>query len=116
MLIEPKLELRGEDGHGDAGGMAGTVPGSVSMPTCPFARQGLDSRLMSSCPGYRPEAVSFAGLGAGESLGERLSCHHLGTQRAQRGYVSACRHPDGLPAGAAQLAGRVRRARGLAGN
>jgi hypothetical protein len=85
------------------------------MPTCPFARDGLDSRLMPACPGYAPEAVSFSGLGAGEALGERESCRHLGTQRGARGYVSACRHPGGRPPEAVQLAATASRRR-LASN
>lgn len=102
MLTRPELEMRGD----------GVL---LAMPTCPFARQGLGSRLMASCPGYRAETLSFKGLGAGESLGERVSCCHLGTQRGGRGYVSACRHPGGRPPEADQLAARAGRRR-LSGN
>jgi len=88
---------------------AGGGQGSLSLPVCPFARAGLGSRLMPSCPGYEAAPLSFAGLGAGESLGERESCRHLGTQRGARGFVSACRHPGGMPAEAAALARRAGR-------
>jgi len=82
---------------------------SMSPAPCPFARLGLDSTLTRACPGYAAQPLSFAGLGAGESLGERETCAHLGTQRTARGYVSACRHPDGRPAAAEAIARRATR-------
>jgi hypothetical protein len=92
------------DGHDPEGGGS-----TLSAPACPLARQGLGSRLMPSCPGYEAAPLSFAGLGAGESLGERVTCRHLGTQRGARGFVSACRHPGGVPAEALELARRAGR-------
>ncbi|HEV7680214.1 MAG TPA: hypothetical protein VGQ42_16755 [Candidatus Dormibacteraeota bacterium] len=65
---------------------------------------------MSTCPGYQGVALSFAGIGAGESLGERVTCAHLGTQRGTRGFVSACTHPGGMPPSAPELARRAERA------
>jgi hypothetical protein len=90
------------------------VPAPVGLLPCPFARDGLESPLMRRCPGFAAEPLTFAGIGAGESLGERVSCAHLGTQRGPRGFVSACRHPGGRPAEAEVLAGRARRRRGVA--
>jgi hypothetical protein len=102
----------------DLGAPDGTTP-TLSLPPCPLARQGLGSQLMPRCPGYAASPLSFAGLGAGESLGERETCGHLGTQRGPRGFVSACRHPGGVPAAAVELSRRARartpRAGGRAG-
>jgi hypothetical protein len=103
LTTRPGLGLSGEATDYDGG------HGSLSVPACPFARQGLGSPLMQRCPGYQAAPLTFAGLGAGESLGERESCGHLGTQRGGRGFVSACRHPGGLPPGAAELSRRTRR-------
>lgn len=89
-----------------AGGMA-----TPSLPTCPFARRGLDDAAMGTCPGYVAATVSFHGIGAGESIGRRESCAHLDVQHGPRGYVSACQHPGGLPAGAAELARSHQRAK-----
>lgn len=104
LSTRPGLGLPGEatDPPGGAGSLGG--------PVCPFAREGVALRLMPSCPGYVPEQVSFTGLGAGESIGERVTCGHLGTQRGPRGFVTACRHPGGRPAEADELARRARRA------
>lgn len=82
-------------GHAAAG--EADHPATPALRLCPFAREGLASRRMRSCPGYDPQRLTFSGLGAGESLGERVTCHHLGTQRGPRGFVSACRHPGGCP-------------------
>ncbi|HZS15966.1 MAG TPA: hypothetical protein VFC09_15340 [Candidatus Dormibacteraeota bacterium] len=70
----------------------------LSVPMCPHVRRGAGSAAMLRCPGFRPAALSFAGVGAGEALGEQVTCEHLGTQRGARGFVSACRHPGGPPA------------------
>jgi hypothetical protein len=88
----------------------GATPPSTH-PTCPLAREGLDSALMRRCPGFAPHPLTFTGIGAGESLGDRVTCAHLGTQRGTRGFVSACRHPGGRPVEAEALAARVRPAR-----
>ncbi len=80
------------------GGTSAPTEGAApSLAVCPFARDGLGARRMVMCPGYSPQPLSFSGLGAGESLGETTTCCHLGTQRGRRGFVSACRHPDGCP-------------------
>jgi hypothetical protein len=84
---------------------------SPSSPVCPFAHHGLDSALISRCPGYTAVALTFQGLGAGESLGERETCGHLGTQRTARGYVSACRHPGGVPIAVEAVGRGARRSR-----
>jgi hypothetical protein len=81
------------------------------MPSCPFATRGLDDQGMHACPGYAPSTVSFQGIGAGESIGRRESCTHLDTQRGARGFVTACMHPGGLPAGAAETAQQLPRVR-----
>lgn len=91
LTIRPGLSLPGESTDSQR------TRHALPLPVCPFARQGLGSRLMQRCPGYAPQAVTFRGLGAGESLGERISCGHLGTQRGPRGFVTACRHPGGVP-------------------
>ena len=69
----------------------------LALPVCPHARHGAGSPAMVRCPGFTPETLSFEGVGAGESLGERTTCRHLTTQRGVRGYVSACRLPGGPP-------------------
>jgi hypothetical protein len=79
------------------------------LPICPFAARGLGSASLQACPGYAPQTISFAGLGAGESLGDRETCTHLGTQRGSRGYVTACLHPGGRPVDVDDRAGRVGR-------
>lgn len=81
------------------GGIAAPTEGSANpaLAVCPFARDGLAARRMVMCPGFSPQPLSFAGLGAGESLGEATTCCHLGTQRGRRGFVSACRHPGVCP-------------------
>jgi len=86
----------------------------LGLLPCPFAREGLESPSMPRCPGYAPEPLTFTGIGAGEALGERESCRHLGTQRGPRGFVSACRHPGGRPAEAEPLARAARHLRGVA--
>jgi hypothetical protein len=91
-------------------GFAAHAEAAPAHAVCPFARRGLDSTALRGCPGYAAQTVSFAGLGAGESLGERESCAHLGTQRGGRGFVSACRHPGGRPAAAEEMARRADRA------
>jgi hypothetical protein len=106
-MLTTRDEPQGALDHGQFAG----APAPLSLPVCPFAHEGLDSRLPPRCPGFAPEPLSFAGLGAGESLGERVSCAHLGTQRGPRGYVSACRHPGGCPPGAEALATGLRRRR-----
>lgn len=102
LTIGDDVELSGSAAD-DHGGRPHTLP-------CPFARHGLDSSGMSTCPGYQGVALSFAGIGAGESLGERVTCAHLGTQRGTRGFVSACTHPGGMPPSAPELARRAERA------
>jgi hypothetical protein len=87
---------------------AASIPSS--HPTCPFARHGVDSVAMSACPGYAPQTVSFASIGAGESIGERQTCAYLGMQRGVRGFVTACEHPGGRPAAADEMARRADRA------
>ena len=107
------MTVRDAPRHGNGVGrasLAGGV-GTPSLPTCPFARRGLDDAAMGSCPGYAPATVSFQGIGAGESIGRRESCAHLDVQRGPRGFVSACMHPGGLPVGAAELARGLRRAK-----
>ncbi|HXA28490.1 MAG TPA: hypothetical protein VN193_07050 [Candidatus Angelobacter sp.] len=84
------------------------VAAPIGLLPCPLARHGLGSPLMAQCPGFAAEPVSFTSIGAGESLGVRESCAHLGTQRGPRGFVSACRHPGGRPPEAEDLAGRGR--------
>jgi hypothetical protein len=88
-----------------------TIRDDVTLASpCPFAPRGLDSTGMAACPGFAAATLSFAGVGAGESLGEHVTCAHLGTQRGARGFVSACERPGGLPAGAPELARRAQRA------
>ena len=84
-------------------GLSGDAP-TPSLPVCPFASRGLDDAAVGSCPGYAPETVSFHGIGAGESIGHRECCAHLDVQRGGRGFVTACSHPGGMPAGAVDVA------------
>jgi hypothetical protein len=107
MLITP-------NDRGPCGAAANVHPRSAAIPnshpTCPFARHGLDSAAMLACPGYTPDTLSFASVGAGASIGERQTCRYLGMQRAARGFVSACEHPGGRPAAADEMARRADRA------
>ena len=86
--------------------LVGDAGAPEPMPVCPFARRGMDDARMATCPGFEAATVSFNGLGAGESLGRRVSCGHMDVQRGARGFVTACMHPGGLPAGAAEAAAR----------
>lgn len=103
--IRDDVELSGTADHD-----GGRHPVSSQASPCPFAPHGLDSASMPMCPGFEAVAVSFTGFGAGESLGDHVTCAHLGTQRGGRGFLSACRHPGGLPQSAPELARRAERA------
>lgn len=75
---------------------------STALPPCPFARAGLNSGVMASCPGYDAELVTFNGLEVpGDYVGKRhpsgTSCAHLVSATSLRGHRPACSHPDGLP-------------------
>lgn len=90
----------------------GGVPSQAgNAPRCPFAERGVDDPAMRGCPGYAPAPLSFRGVGAGESIGQRETCAHLGTQEGPRGYVNACGCPGGLPPGAVAAAARAPRTR-----
>jgi hypothetical protein len=73
---------------------------ALEHPRCPFAPVGQQGT--PACPGYRHEVIaayrvpwfSSMTMPAGES------CSHLHSQRSSRGFVAACHHPGGLPAGA----------------
>lgn len=73
---------------------------TLIWPRCPFSPVGLQGT--SACPGFVSEPVperrlpwfSPVTMPAGES------CRHLRTQDSSRGFVPACQHPGGLPAGA----------------
>jgi hypothetical protein len=81
------------------------------LPVCPFATRGVDDLAIGSCPGFDAAVLSFAGAGAGESIGRRRTCAHLDVQRGARGWTSACTHPAGLPDDAARLAALLPRVR-----
>ena len=61
-------------------------------PRCPFSRLGLDSELMSRCPGFMPQPV-----GGEEVPAPSLTCGYLGLQESTHGYVSACAFPGDPP-------------------
>jgi hypothetical protein len=65
----------------------------VPAPQCPFAARGGGPGAMTTCPGFMPEPIIL--LFAGDS------CGHRGVQQERRTsrYLSACRHPGGLPDG-----------------
>ncbi len=86
----------------------------AAAPVCPFAVRGVDDAAMRACPGYVGTALSFRGVGAGDSIATRQTCAHLGTQSGRRGFVSACTCPTGLPEGAAEMAQRLPRVRLIA--
>ena len=61
-------------------------------PRCPFSRLGLDSEIMTRCPGFIPQAV-----GGTEEQPPKLTCGHLGLQESTHGFVSACMCPGDPP-------------------
>jgi hypothetical protein len=75
----------------------GARPRQERYPRCPFARLGLDSEGMASCPGFVPEHLGIIeiepwGVELGETEG--ITCAHLGVQKGHRGgFVSACLFP-----------------------
>jgi hypothetical protein len=105
MTVRPASRLAEGAGTIEKAGHRIALP--PRMPSCPFATRGLDDESARACPGYRPESVSFHGIGAGESIGRRDACTHLDTQRGVRGFVTACMHPGGLPPGADEVAQRL---------
>lgn len=77
------------------------VLGQAQPPRCPFADDGVVGASMSTCPGFRPEAVSFATVLGDTRVGTRIasaeSCAHLHAAHSGRGWYPACDHPGGLP-------------------